>query len=60
MGEDLNNQTGKYFFVVCTAKLKKESSEWIYFLDNIREITNHNEVTKHLSDVILSYLERTH
>ena len=60
VNEDLRLKSGRYFLVVCTPKLKKDNNEWIYYLDNIREVQSHNEVSKHLSDVILSHIERTH
>ena len=60
LGENLGSRVGRYFFAVCTPKLKKENGEWIYYLDNIRELQDHNELTKHLSDIILAHLERTH
>ena len=47
-------------FIALTPKFRREKNEWVYFLDKAREIKDFNEISKHLSDLILGYLERTH
>ena len=53
----LEGKQGDYFFVVLKPKFGEDNKK--YYIHMIKEITNYNQLTKHYSDVILSYLIRT-
>lgn len=57
-GIPFEGKQGEYFFVVIKPKFGDDSSKK-YYIHMIKEVKNYNQITKHLSDVVLSYLIRT-
>lgn len=53
----LEGKQGDYFFVVLKPKFGEENKK--YYIHMIKEVKDCNQLTKHYSDVILSYLIRT-
>ena len=55
-GIPFESKNGDYFFVVFKPKFSE--GERKFYIQMIKEVTNHNMITKHFSDVILSSLIR--
>jgi hypothetical protein len=56
-GIRLEGKQGDYFFVVLKPKFSEENKK--YYIHMIKEVTNFNQITKHQTDIVLSYLVRT-
>jgi len=55
-GTIYEDKYGDYFFVILKPKFSEGEKK--YYIQMIREVTNHNTISKHFSDVILSSLIR--
>ena len=53
----MEGKQGDYFFVVLKPKFSEDSKK--YYIHMIKEVTNFNQITKHQTDIVLSYLVRT-
>lgn len=52
-------QLNRHYFIAFTPR-QGPDDETKYFLDMIREVKDFNELSKHLSDVLVAHLERNH
>jgi len=57
--EAAGHQLNRYYFVAFTPR-QGPDDDIKYFVDMIREIKDFNELSKHLSDVLVAHLERNH
>jgi hypothetical protein len=55
-GIAFEGKQGEYFFVVIKPKFSEDARK--YYIHMIKEVKNFNQISKHLSDVVLSTLIR--